>query len=207
MRGYSAADAVTGLVLLTLTIVSLYQVMIPSFALWRNSDERIARQQDVRLALDRLARSLHESSVAFGFLRGYNCSGPSQNENCTAIGFVTARENCTGQFRYTGAGTPNWQAAVYIWWDATSGELRQYCAVGSNPAPTLPLGLSPFTIVGQQLSQVSFTLCNPCSPVTPSTSPVALAVALEERATTATRPTYRYQTNFFNQTIFLPVNR
>ena len=35
-RGYSVADAVTGLVLLALTIVSLYQVMIPSFALWRN---------------------------------------------------------------------------------------------------------------------------------------------------------------------------
>ena len=208
-RGYTVADAVTGLVLLALTIVSLYQVMIPSFALWRNSDERIARQQDVRLAIDRMARALHESNAAFGFLRAYNCAGPSQNENCSAIGFVTARDNnCSGLFQYVpGTGSPNWQAAIYVWWDTASGELRQHCAVGTTPGPTLPAGLLPFTVIGRQLSRVSFTLCNPCSPPLASTNPVAVALAFEERATTASRPTYRYQTKFYNQTVFLPMNR
>jgi len=209
-RGYSAADAVTGLVLLALTIVSLYQVMIPSFALWRNSDERIARQQDVRLAIDRIARGLHEATLEFGRMRVYNCTGAGANENCSAIGFVTTRDNnCAGQFQYVpGTGMPEWRAVVYVWRDAATSELRWYCdTLSTQPDPTLPAGLGPYTVIGTRLTLASFTLCNPCAP-TPvgSVNPIAVAVAFQEQAATASRPTYRYQTNFYNQTIFLPMN-
>ena len=213
-RGYSAADAVTGLVLLALTIVSLYQVMIPSFALWRNSDERIARQQDVRLAIDRIARGLHEATLEFGRMRVYNCTGAGANENCSAIGFVTARDNnCAGQFQYVpGTGMPEWRAVVYVWRDAATMELRWHCDINDldeMPDAALPSDLDqrPLAVIGSRLSLVSFTLCNPCAP-TPvgSVNPIAVAVAFQEQAATASRPTYRYQTNFYNQTIFLPMN-
>jgi len=225
-RGYSVADAVTGLVLLALTIVSLYQVMIPSFALWRNSDERIARQRDVRLAIDRMARALHESSSAFGLLRAYNCNPFGSNQNCLAIGFVTARtSNCTGPFQAPPpAGVPIWQAVIYMVTapdptDPTQIQLRQYCDSSAvppvGPAVSLPdlssipcPSLTPpttCTVIGRRLSQVSFTLCSPCMGT--GGNRTAVAISLEEQAATASRPTYRYQTSFYNQTIFLPMNQ
>ncbi len=202
VHGYSSADTIVGLVLFALTIVSLYQVMIPSFALWRNSDERIARQQDTRLAVDRIARDLHESTVKFGRIRAYNCGGPAANENCAAIGFVTARDsNCTGTFQLTPTGEPFWRGVIYIWLDVPSRELRRACA----PDATMPaLSLPPFieySVIGKELMLASFTLA-PAG----NSNPTTVAVALQEQAATASRPTYRYQTNFYNQTIFLPLN-
>lgn len=208
-EGYTSVDAITGLVLLALTIVSLYQVMIPSFALWRNSDERVARQQDVRLAIERVSRALHEATLEFGRIRAYTAGGNLCTENCPAIGFVTARTSCTGEFQYVpNTGLPAWQGVIYVWRDAGTRQLRWYCATATTmPATALPVGLAPFTVIGSELSLVSFTLCNPCSP-TPvgSVNPVAVAVAFREEAATASRPTYRYQTSFYNQTIFLPMN-
>ncbi len=202
-RGYSAVDVVTGMVLLALSMVSLYQVMIPSFALWRNSDERIARQQDVRLAIDRLSRDLHESTLSLGRLRVYNCAGPSTNQNCSALGFATARDSqCGGAFQLTESGEPNWQAVFYVWLDTGTNELRRYCDTSTTlPAVVLPSPLTPFDVVGRHLVLAAFTLQPVGSP-----NPRSVAIALQEQATTASRPTYRYQTNFYNETVFLPMN-
>jgi len=202
-RGYSAVDAVTGLVLFALSLVSVYQVMIPSFAMWRNSDERIARQQDVRLAMDRMSRDLRESTLALNRLRAYNCAGPSANQNCSAIGFVTARDsNCDGNFQLTGSADPNWQAVIYVWFDPASLELRRRCDTSTTlPVTTWPPVLTPSTVIGRRIILMAFTLLPVGNP-----NPTSVAIAIREQATTASRPTYRYQTNFYNQTVFLPRN-
>lgn len=201
-HGYALVDAVTGLVLFALSVVSVYQIFIPTFALWRNSDERIVRQQDVRLVVDRLARDLHETTTSFGRLKVYTAA-----EGCTGayegcIGFVTARgvpgADCAGAFQFApgDSGEPGWQATIYVWRHTASNELRRRCQEGTIlPVSTWPPTLTPYTVIGRRVIQASFALQSG-----------GIAISLREQASTATRPTYRYQTTFFTQTILLPQN-
>ncbi len=200
--GYTAVDVVTGLTLFALTLVSLYQVLLPTFALWRNSDDRIARQQDVRLAIDRLARDLHETTMAFGRLKVYTAG-----EGCTGayeacIGFATARDTgCGGTFQLTASGDPNWQAIVYVWRDVPSRELRRRCDTSVQmPATTWPPALTPHEVIGRRVILTTFT------PLPAGPNPRGIEMVIREVGDTAARPTYRYQTNFYNQTLYLPQN-
>ena len=196
-HGYALVDAVTGLVLFALTILSVYQVFIPTFALWRNSDERIVRQQDVRLVIDRLARDLHETTTSFGRLKVYTAAAGCTGAYEGCIGFVTARDStCAGTFQLAPSGDPNWQATIYVWRDTASNELRRRCEPGTiSPVGTWPPSLTPSAVIGRRVIQASFAL-----------QLGGIAISLREQASTASRPTYRYQTTFFTQTTLLPQN-
>ncbi len=204
-RGYSSVDVIMGMVLFSLVILTLYQVFLPTLALSRNTGERLARQQDVRLTLDRLARELHETTMARVTI--YDCTGGGRNE---CIGYVTARDaTCGGTFRLVD-GQPYWQATIYVWRDTASNELRRHCdtssafAVSSWPPPNL----APFTVIGTGVAEASgsnptFAFVRP--PGRPSDPAIAVAIALREQAVTVSRA--RYQTEFLNQTVFVPQNR
>jgi len=199
-RGYSIVDVLVGLVLLALVILSIYQLYIPTFTLSQNIHEGLEAQQDVRLGLDRVSRALRETTTAFGRVRIYapeaGCTGAF--EGC--IGFVTARDACTGSFRLVG-GTPDWQATIYVWRDTLSNELRLRCDAGSTfPVGVWPPTLEPYTVIGTRVVAASFTLRPPESP-----APAAIAVALQEQA--SSRSTSRYHTSSFNRTVFMPRNR
>ena len=192
-----------GLVLLALIIVSIYQLYIPTFRLSQNAHEGLEAQQDVRLAVDRVARALHETSTAFGRVRLYaaaaGCSGAY--EGC--IGFVTARDaRCAGAFRLVG-GEPDWQATIYVWRDTSSNELRLRCDTSSTfPTSAWPPTLEPYTVIGTRVVSAAFTL-QPAD----SRATAAIAVALQEQASTPSRPASSYRTSVFNRTVFLPQNR
>jgi hypothetical protein len=200
-RGYSITDVLVGLLLLALVILSIYQLYVPTFTLSQNLHEGLEAQQDVRLGLDRVSRALRETTTAFGRVRLYapeaGCTGAF--EGC--IGFVTARDACTGSFRLVG-GAPDWQATIYVWRDTASNELRLRCDADS----TFPVGawppttLEPHTVIGTRVVAASFTLQPAESP-----APTAIAVALQEQA--SSRSTSRYHTSAFNRTVFLPRNR
>lgn len=201
-RGYSIVDVLVGPVLLALVVLSIYQLYIPTFRLSQNVHEGLEAQQGVRLAIDRVARALHETSTAFGRMRLYaaesGCSGAY--EGC--IGFVTARDACVGAFRLVG-GAPDWQATVYVWRDTSSNELRLRCDASSAfPARAWPPALEPYTVIGTKVVAASFTL-QPAE----SQIPTAIAMALQEQASTSSRPASRYHTSSFNRTVFLPQNR
>jgi hypothetical protein len=199
-RGYSIVDVLVGLVMLALLILSIYRLYIPTFALSQNIHDGLEVQQDVRLGLDRVSQALHETTTAFGRLRVYapgaGCTGAF--EGC--IGFVSARDACTGSFRLVG-GAPDWQATIYVWRDTVSNELRLSCDAGSTfPVGVWPPPLKPHTVIGTRVVAASFTLQPAGGPV-----PSAIAVALQEQA--SSRSTSRYHTNSFNRTVFLPRNR
>ncbi|MDR7518763.1 MAG: hypothetical protein QN123_04225 [Armatimonadota bacterium] len=192
--GRTSVDLVMGVVLFSLMVVSLYQVFIPTLVLSRNTTERLDRQQDVRLAIDRLARELQETTMTPPRLLTYACSGPYQG----CIGYVTARVNCTGQFQMTAEGYPNWQATVYVWRDTASNELRRRCdASTAFPVSAWPPAtLTPFTVVARDVAEARFTRLA-----------AGVEVFLRERAPGALRSGRRYQTDFVNQTVFVPQNR
>lgn len=197
-RGHSLVDVVAGIVLMSLVIMTLYHVFTPTFALSRNSSERLERQQDIRLAIDRVARDIHETAAnrITTYAAGNGCSGTYQG----CIAFVTPRPNCSGEFQLAG-GFPNWQATVYIWRDVASNELRRRCDTGTTfPTGTWPPTLTPYTVIGTRIVDAAFTL-------QPAGSPTSLAIALREQTDAGSRPTRRYRTEFLNQTIFLPQNR
>ncbi len=199
-RGYSIVDVLVGLVMLALLILSIYRLYVPTFALSQNIHDGLEVQQDVRLGLDRVSRALHETTTAFGRLRVYaseaGCTGAF--EGC--IGFVTARDACTGSFRLVG-GAPDWQATIYVWRDTLSNELRLRCDADSTfPVGVWPPLLEPHTVIGTRVVAASFTLQPAGGPV-----PSAIAVALQEHA--SSRSTSRYHTSSFNRTVFLPRNR
>ena len=198
-RGHTLVDVIAGVVLMALVIFSLYQVFIPTFALSRNSSERLVRQQDVRLALDRLARDVHETAAnritVYG--TGNGCIGSYQG--CMAL--VTPRTNCSDGFQLT-TGFPSWQATIYIWRDTASNELRRRCDTTTTfGAGTWPPTLTPYTVIGTSIVEAAFTLEPAGSP-----SPTSLAIVLREQAASAPQ-SRRYQTEFQNQTVFLPQNR
>ncbi len=192
-QGYSSVDVVMGLVLFSLVILTVYQVFIPTLALSSNTTERLERQQDVRLAIDRLSRELHETTLARLIIYSAGCTGAY--EGC--IGYVTARTSCSGAFQLGAEGFPNWQATVYVWRDTGSNELRRRCdATTTFLSSTWPPTLTPFTVVARQIDQAAFTLLA-----------TGVQISVRERAVTASRSSRRYQTEFLNQTVFVPQNR
>ncbi len=201
-RGYSIVDVLVGLVLLALIILSIYRLYIPTFTLSQNVHEGLAAQQDVRLGIERVARALHETSTAFGRVRLYAAESGCTGEYEGCIGFVTAREACTGSFRLVG-GAPDWQATIYVWRDTLSNELRLRCDASSAfPVSAWPPALEPYTVIGTHVVAASFTLRPAESPV-----PTAIEMALQEQASASSGPASRYHASSFNQTVFLPQNR
>lgn len=199
-RGYSIVDVVVGLVLLALVMLPIYGLYRSTFTLARSIHDGLEAQQDVRLGLDRVSRALHETTTAFGRARVYapeaGCSGSF--EGC--IGFVTAREACTGSFRLIG-GAPDWQATIYVWRDTLANELRLRCDAASTfPVEAWPPSLEPNTVIGTRVVAASFALQPAHGP-----APASIAVALREQA--SARPTSRYRSSSFNRTVFLPRNR
>ena len=201
-RGYSLIDVTVGLVLLGIVLLSIYALYRPMFASSRTIGERLAAQQDIRLAIDRVARALHETSVAVGRMKVYSAGAGCTGAYDSCIGFVTARDaECAGSFQLA-AGAPNWQATLYVWRDTASNELRLRC----DSSTTFPVGawppspLEPYTVIGTRVVAASFALEPPESP-----TPTSVAMVLEEQIPGALRS--QLQTSLFNQTVFLPQNR
>jgi hypothetical protein len=198
--GYLLVDLIVGLSLFGFVLLAIYYVYGPTFALNQGINSRLSAQQDVRLALDRVARSLRETTTAPGRLKVYTeetgCTGGYQG----CVGFVTARsDDCKGTFQLID-GAPNWQATLYLWRDTASNELRLSCdrqttfPVDSWP----PRALNPFVVVGTRVVGLAVTLQE-----TEGGRPTSIAIALREQAAG-----YRgAPTNFLNETIFLPQNR
>jgi hypothetical protein len=199
--GYLLVDVIVGLALFGFALLAIYHLYGPTFALYRNINDQLSAQQDARLALDRVARALHETTSAYGRLRVYpgesGCSGAY--EGC--IGFVTARDaKCTGTFQLID-GAPNWQATLYLWRDTRSNELRLRC----DPSITFPAGvwpppvLEPYAVIGNHVAGVSIALQPAGSPRSR-----AIAIALREQAPPSL---HRSPPMVFNETVFLPQNR
>ncbi len=200
-NGYLLVDMVMALALFGFVLLSIYHLYGPTFALSRDINGRLAAQQDVRLALDRVARALHETTTATWRFRIYpaeaGCAGAYQ----ACLGFVTARDgNCAGAFQLVD-GAPNWQATLYLWRDTASNELRLRC----DPSATFPTvtwpprELTPYSVVGTQIVAASISPQPAGIP-----RPTAIAILLEEEARTSVR---RSPTTTVNETIFLPQNR
>lgn len=191
--GYTVVDLVMGLTLLGLVMLVLYQVFLPTFALSRNTDERLDRQQDVRLAIDRLARLLHETTVLPQRTVIYTTGCSDAYEGC--IGFPTARPACAGPFQLSG-GFPLWQATIYVWRDVASSELRLRCDTTTTiPSATWPPMLTPFEVVARHVVHASF-----------ARQGNGIEIRLREQAPLSARGVYRYQHEFSNQTVFVPQN-
>lgn len=142
-------DLMASMAIFALVTAGIYQVFIPFLKMARSTTERLAVQQDVRLAMDRMARDLRESTVAR--LRVY--------PGGTAIGFVSARANCTGAFSVVAStGVPDWQAVVYIVLDAPSGEVRAYCDTPSLlwPDDTAPVTSGAFRVLADNVQALTF---------------------------------------------------
>ena len=199
--GYLLVDVIVGFALFSFILLAIYYVYRPTFALNGRINSQLSAQQDVRLALDRVARALHETTTASGRLKVYTaetgCTGAY--EGC--VGFITARDdNCAGTFQLID-GAPNWQATLYVWRDTASNELRLRCD-GSTTFPTVrwpPRTLTPFVVVGTRVVDAAVTL-QPAG----AARPTSIAIVLQEQAAAGSRGT---PTNFFNETIFLPQNR
>ncbi len=197
--GYLLVDVIVGLALFSFVLLAIYYLYGPTFALSRDINDRLSAQQDVRLALDRVARALHETTPAVGRVRVYTpaagCGGAY--EGC--LGFVTARAaNCTGTFQLID-GAPNWQATLYLWRDVASNELRLRCDPSTTfPAVTWPpRTLEPYAVIGTHVVTASATL-QPAG----SARPTSIAIVLQEQVPTSLR-----RSQLFNETIFLPQNR
>jgi hypothetical protein len=201
-RGFTLVDTIVGVALLSLVILAAYHVNIPTFALWRSLDAGLATQQDVRLAVDRVARALRETTPAFGRLRVYapeeGCRGAY--EGC--IGFVTPRgAQCGGPFQLS-HGAPDWQSTIYVWRDTASNELRLRCDVGTTfPVATWPPTLEPFTVIGSHVTAASFGL----EPT--GSTPTSVSVLVEEGVPTSGSSAHPSRATFFNRTVFAPQNR
>lgn len=201
--GYAMIDVIMGLVLFGLVVIAIYQLFLPAFAYSRSANERLAVQQDARLAVDRLTRPLHETTLVPGRIRIYSdragCGG--EFEGC--IGFVTARsDGCAGPFQLQN-GAPEWRAAIYVWREAGANELRIRCDPGTTfPAPRWPPPtLSPYAVIGTRVVAASFELL----PVGDAV-PAAIAVTLQERLT-AVPGHGREAADVFTHTVFVPENR
>ncbi len=198
--GYLLVDVIVGLGLFSFVLLAIYQIYGPTFALYQGINSRLSAQQDVRLALDRVARAVHETSTAYGRLRVYPREAGCAGAYDACVGFVTARDNnCTGTFQMID-GRANWQATLYLWRDTASNELRLRCdsmttfPVTRWPPPTL----DGFRVIGRHIVAASVILHPAGSPHLAS-----VAISLQEQAPAAPRD----PANFFNETIFLPQNR
>ena len=194
-------DVIVGLALFGFVLLLIYYLYTPTFVLSQHIDEQLVAQQDVRLALDRIARAMRETTIAFGRMRAYTAESGCVGTYEGCIGFVTARDaGCTGAFQLIG-GAPDWQATMYLWRDTVSNELRLRC----DPTTTFPSvkwpppTLAPYVVVGTRIVASSITFRPPGSP-----NPTALSVAVQEQISTSS---LRYQKNFFSRTIFVPQNQ
>ncbi|MGQ0549618.1 MAG: PilW family protein [Armatimonadota bacterium] len=198
--GHTLVEVMAGVVIMGLAILTLYQVFIPTLALSHSTTVRLERQQDVRLAIDRMTRDLHETAATRVVVYGAGNGCAEAYEGC--IGFVTPRQDCSGAFQLAG-GFPSWQATIYMWRDVASNELRLRCDTTTTvPVSVWPPVLTPHSVIGTRVIQAAFTLQPAGSP-----SPTSIAVMLREQSEMASRPSRRYQTEFVNQTILLPQNR
>lgn len=200
--GYAVVDVIMGLVLLGLVIVTVYRVFLPAFTLSRSGNDRLAAQQDIRLAIDRVARQLHETTLAVGRVRIYSPAGGCTEAYEGCIGFVTARrDHCTGVFQLRG-GAPDWQATIYIWRDTAANELRWRCdARSSFPAVQWPPpSLAPYVVIGRRVVAATFRL-EPAG----SQNPTAVGIALRERSGGLSPA--GGGSEFFRSTVFAPENR
>ncbi len=202
--GYAMVDVIMGLVLFGLVIVAVYQVFLPAFALSRSGNDRLAAQQDIRLAVDRVARQLHEATLAVGRIRVYSPAAGCATAYEGCIGFVTARGgDCAGSFQLRG-GAPDWQATIYIWRDTAANELRWRCDPGSSfpAAHWPPPSLAPYTVIGRHVAAASFVL-EPAG----SQAPTAVEIALREQPPAGARPPAGFRSELFRSTVFAPENR
>jgi Tfp pilus assembly protein PilV len=201
--GYAMIDVIMGLVLFGLVVIAIYQLFLPAFAYSRAASERLAVQQDARLAIDRLTRPLHETTLAPGRIRVYTARAGCAGEYEGCVGFATARiDDCTGPFQLQ-SGAPEWRASIYVWREAGTNELRMRCDPGTTfPAPRWPPpALSPYTVIGTRVVAVSFELLPPSQAL-----PAAIAVTLQEQLPGAPGPGGR-AADVFNHTVFVPENR
>lgn len=205
-HGSTLLDVLVAASIFTLIIGSVWRGFIPALTVSTVMHSRLAAQQDVRLALDRVARQIHETSLIR--LQTYVTSCPSSgcpsetgpgcpvDNGCVA--FSSARPACVGSFQLLNA-KPNWQAAVYLWWDRSSQTVRMFCdATATLPAGTWPDTSSWFTYqtVGSQITAARFILQRDAS-----FKPVSLQVSYTEQI-----PGSRYQRSFSNETGYLPQN-
>lgn len=204
-RGATLIDMIVGLVLFSLLLLAVYHLHLPTFALWRTIDRRLAAQQDVRLAVDRVARALQETTLALGRFRVYTAADGCSGAYEACIGFVTARDgDCTGTFQLA-TGEPDWRATMYVWRDMASNELRLRCDVNmAFPVQTWPPPhLDPATVIATHVVAASFSL-EPAESVTPTAVIVALAEQVEASARS---PNAASQAILYNSTVFVPRNR
>lgn len=176
-------DLMASMAIFALVTAGIYQVFIPFLKMARSTNERLAVQQDTRLAMDRMARDLRETNVAR--LRVYGGG--------TALGFATTRPGCTGAFTVDGpSGKPFWQAVVYIVRDAPSGEVRAHCDATSPlfPASAGPVTSGPFRVLADNVQLLSFVQ---------SSSFDSVSIELHER-------TPRGDTDRYIRTEFVPQN-
>ncbi len=170
-RGYALLDLVVGMAVFALVTAGVYQVFIPVLKFAHSTTERLAVQQDVRLAMDRMARDLHESSMARRIRTYPDGGGP-------AIGMVTARAGCSGSFAIDQpSGRPYWQGIIYIVFDAASGEVRRYCDASTTIPGAAPVTPSPYTVLARNVRSLTFTLINRNA----DTRPDAVTIDLEEQ--------------------------
>jgi type II secretory pathway pseudopilin PulG len=199
--GFSLIDVTVGLVLLGIVLLSIYALYRPTFAFSRIVGERLAAQQDIRLAIDRMSRDLHETTMVPGRLRVYSTEAGCTGDYEGCIGFVTARDSgCTGSFQLIG-GSPNWQATLYVWRDTTANELRLHCETGTTfPVATWPPpSLEPYTVIGTRVVAASFTLEPPGKP-----EPTSVAMAVEEQVPGPSRSSLPKRLS--DRTVFVPQN-
>ena len=151
-RGFLFIDLMVGMAVFTLVLVGIYQVFIPVLKFARSTNERLSVQQDVRLAMDRMARDVRESTMA---RRVQVYAGG------TAIGLATTRANCTGSFTIDQpSGRSYWQGVIYIVFDAASGEVRRYCDTSTTFPAAAPVTAGPYTTLARNVRSLTFTLTN-----------------------------------------------
>jgi hypothetical protein len=143
-------DLVASMAIFALVTAGVYQVFIPFLKMAQSTSERLAVQQDARLAMDRIARDLRESTVAVGRFQVYGGG--------TAIGLVSARPSCTGAFTVDAiSGRPLWQAMIYVVRDAASEEIRAYCDTASTFAAAAPVTSGAFRVLANDVEALTFT--------------------------------------------------
>lgn len=187
-RGYALADLVVGMAVFALVLAGVYQVFIPVLRFAASVNERLAVQQDVRLAVDRMARDLRESAMSTGRLEVY--------PGGAAIGLVTARASCSGDFSVDpSTGEPRWQAVIYLFLDQASGEVRRYCDPTTTFTAASPVTAGPFEVLARNVQVLAFAITR--DPATGNE--IGVTVTLHER-------TPRGDADRYIRTEFVPRN-